>query len=260
MARVVAALAASGLLVAAKAAGLPDAMAADDECAATGGGPDCALNEVQLRANRRASGKMDPLEQPKYCQHLLPGMPVPPWCAPGVKTCLCAERCKKWVRSMDWGYDPQCCGCSGEGAETHMPANMPMPNFPGSMPMPTLPGFPPMPPAGLAKQAAPDTSMVEAGMEVHPIYCSSMPAGVTSPYCSPGVNTCGCHAYCTASVAPSNWGWDPNCCGCGAAANAANTCAVFGCGNYRPGQACQCNNECTKHGNCCHDAATKCGR
>lgn len=35
-------------------------------------------------------------------------------------------------------------------------------------------------------------------------------------------------------------------------------CASYGCGGYNPAHSCQCNSQCGRHNNCCHDYHSKC--
>jgi len=129
-----------------------------------------------------------PLKHPAYCPSLVASSIYSPWCA-GEKTCNCAPYCGSVVAPLSWPNDPQCCGCDGKN----------------SMP-------PPSPPVGAG--AAPAAKGETIGVPLkHPSYCSTLPPGASPVWCS-GENSCGCETYCKASVAPQNWGVDPNCCGC----------------------------------------------
>jgi len=217
---------------------LDGAMRATDECEAGGGDSACALNEMQLRGIKASSGA-----NPIYCKYLPPSMSSP-YCNPSVNTCGCQQYCTASVAPANWGWDPNCCLC-GAGVQ---------------------------PTSEIVKPPASAEDELGAGPDVgfqpmaHPIYCAHLPQGVSSPWCSPGVNTCACHQYCTASVQPQNWGWDPNCCGCGGGVpNAPHThgggsCAAYGCVGYVKGNSCQCNAECKAHNNCCGDYQAKCAR
>mmetsp|Transcript_83064 Transcript_83064/g.211420 ORF Transcript_83064/g.211420 Transcript_83064/m.211420 type:complete len:176 (+) Transcript_83064:104-631(+) len=112
----------------------------------------------------------------------------------------------------------------------------------------------------------------EEAPAVQPLYCMMLPAGISSPFCSPGVTTCGCQAYC-ATASPTSFGWDPNCCSCtgitaapprapaSIAPAAGGSCAAYGCsGAYTAAHTCQCNSQCAAHNNCCGDYTSKCGR
>jgi len=229
-----------GLLLAAVAqgAGLDDglaaAMDAGDECRGGAGDEACALNEMQLRG-QKASTAANPI----YCKYLPPNMQSP-WCNPAVNTCGCKQYCVASVAPANWGWDPNCCLC-GPGVQPNI-ASKPAPSDDLGAGPGDAAGFHPM---------------------AHPVYCGSLTSGVSSPWCAPGVNTCACHSYCTASVRPQDWGWDPNCCACGGGAPPhadGGSCAAFGCVGYIPGHSCQCDAECRDHNNCCGDFQAKCAR
>jgi len=128
------------------------------------------------------------LEHPSYCANVPPGTLLP-WCT-GPASCKCELYCKASVMPANWGVDPNCCGCSSEGAAEEEPS-----------------------PATAPNASAP----VTYGPLTHPKYCDSLPKGAPALAWCEGENTCACQDYCTLSVAPSNWGWDPNCCACSSA-------------------------------------------
>jgi len=240
------------------------AMAAGDECEDSGDGA-CALNEMQLRGQKASTGA-----NPIYCKYLPPDMQSP-WCNPAVNTCGCKQYCTASVAPVNWGWDPNCCLCGAPGAQPSVASEQPT----VAAEQPTVAAEPA--PAGDKPATKEETlkDMAAGGFEsnaaggfeamTHPAYCHSLPSGVTSPWCSPGVNTCHCQGYCTASVRPQDWGWDPNCCGCGGhhahgGGGGGGSCAVYSCGIYVKGRTCQCNSECHAHSNCCGDYQARCGR
>jgi len=207
------------------------ALNADDECAAAAGGAGCAVNAMQMRALKKEEA---PAVQPLYCA-MLPAGISSPFCSPGVTTCGCQAYCAA-ASPTSYGWDPNCCSCAGSPSLT---------------------------PAVALNQVR---AIMQEGNQ--PIYCQHLPAGVTSPYCTPGVNTCKCQGYC-ATASPTSFGWDPNCCSCTgitaapppAVHAAGGSCAAYGCtGAYTAAHTCQCNSQCAAHNDCCGDYTSKCGR
>jgi len=280
-----------------------EAMSADDECAAAAGGAGCAVNAMQMRALKKEEA---PAVQPLYCA-MLPAGISSPFCSPGVTTCGCQAYCAA-ASPTSYGWDPNCCSCAGSPSLTpavalnqvlalkgdmlpvvhpiycaHLPAGVSSPFCsPGvngckcegycATAAPSSYGWDPnccmckgMPslPTALVQEVR---AITKEGNQ--PIYCQHLPAGVTSPYCTPGVNTCKCQGYC-ATASPTSFGWDPNCCSCSgitaapphAAPAAGGSCAAYGCtGAYTAAHTCQCNSQCAAHNDCCGDYTSKCGR
>jgi len=188
---------------------LSDALERADECA--GSDDECALNQLQFMA-RKAGGATpeensteskdalaagvnvssdaatgsQPLTHPLYCQG--GGLAVySPLCS-GANTCGCQYYCSTQLPTA-WGWDPNCCGCGGDVTPPPMPAAPALPSPEASKP---------------ASEVVPLT---------HPRYCQGGGLAAYSPLCT-GASTCGCQYYCS-TVRPVDWGWDPNCCGCG---------------------------------------------
>jgi len=134
-----------------------------------------------------------PHRYPTYCASVPPDTTLP-WCS-GAPSCKCVLYCKASVMPANWGVDPNCCGCDA-----------------GSDDDGARPGEAPPPATGRNTSAN-----VTYGPLTHPKYCDNIPPGAPSVTWCKGENTCECEDYCTLSVAPSNWGWDPNCCGCSTA-------------------------------------------
>eukprot|EP00444_Apocalathium_aciculiferum_P038175 CAMPEP_0183489872 /NCGR_PEP_ID=MMETSP0370-20130417/181660_1 /TAXON_ID=268820 /ORGANISM="Peridinium aciculiferum, Strain PAER-2" /LENGTH=343 /DNA_ID=CAMNT_0025683207 /DNA_START=65 /DNA_END=1096 /DNA_ORIENTATION=- len=315
-----------------------EAMNADDECAAAAGGAGCAVNAMQMRALKKEEA---PAVQPLYCTMLPAGISSPfcspgvttcgcqaycatasptagissPFCSPGVTTCGCQAYCAT-ASPTSYGWDPNCCSCAGSpclapavalnqvlARKATVPVVHPIfcANMPAGVSSPFCsPGINGCKCEGYCYMAAPSsygwdpnccmckgspslptavvpTALVQEVSAItkegnQPIYCQHLPAGVTSTYCTPGVNTCKCQGYC-ATASPTSFGWDPNCCSCAGitaapprapasiAPAAGGSCAAYGCtGAYTAAHPCQCNSQCAAHNNCCGDYTSKCGR
>mmetsp|Transcript_77350 Transcript_77350/g.169225 ORF Transcript_77350/g.169225 Transcript_77350/m.169225 type:complete len:519 (-) Transcript_77350:216-1772(-) len=46
-----------------------------------------------------------------------------------------------------------------------------------------------------------------------PLYCEHLPATIKLPWCE-GLHGCNCQSFCASAVAPTQWGWDSQCCAC----------------------------------------------